>query len=577
MVPQRAPAGTTASEIEVFELIRGAANSEDYVCLHSLGIAQHMRKEYAETDFVLIGPPGVFCLEVKGGNVQRKAGTWEIGWPGKTYTSVEGPFKQAQSSRWALIEYLSQRLKLNIRHQFIFGWGVIFPNIIFNWEDPEWDNRVVYDQRDKQASFVCYAERLEHYFRERLEETDRTQPPRLRSNRIHEIVGYLRKDFDVVQSLKGLLAESERELITLSSEQYRVLDLALNDDNPRILCIGGAGAGKTLIAMEAARRLARSGKRILLLCFNNNLDRFLRLDAAEAGQNITISTVHLFFAEIIRKGGFGSQLAGAREAVSSDQFFSQVYPNLFESAAAALIEENQFPQFDGIIIDEAQDVLETSIFNCLDLVLHNGFSSGRWLICLDNGLQAGVYGRMNEDVLAQLKSFGATTVLLSENYRNPKNIVAEMCVLTGAFKPTCKRELQSPVDYRVYTNEKEQGKKLRALLIELLHDGVQPNLITVLSSKNKVDACITRYPPDVGKPIYFLDFESGKCPNDAITAGTVSGFKGLENEFIILTDLPATAQLSDWARSVLYVGMTRARTKLYVLVDNTFLQVRSKI
>jgi hypothetical protein len=152
-----------------------------------------------------------------------------------------------------------------------------------------------------------------------------------------------------------------------------------------------------------------------------------------------------------------------------------------------------------------------------------------------------------------------------------------MCVLTKVSKPICRRELQSRVDYRLYANEKEQGKKLRALLVELLHDGVQPHLITVLSPRNKDDACVTRYPPDIGKPIHFLDFEGGQCQKDAITAATISGFKGLENEFIILSDLPSITQMTDWARSALYVGMTRARTKLYALVDNTFLHARSQI
>lgn len=577
MMPHHVPAETTASEKEVFELIRSAERSADYICLHSLGIARHRRKEYAETDFVLIGPPGIFCLEVKGGHVHRNAGTWEIGWPGKTYTSLEGPFKQAQSARWALIEYLNQNLTFNLRKHSVFGWGVIFPDIIFSQKDPEWDNRVVYDQRDKISSFVNYAERLAEYFRSRIEETAKVQPPRLTPSRSREVVGCLRRDFDLVQSIKGLLAESERELLTLSSDQFRVLDLALNDDNPRIVCIGGAGSGKTVVAMEAARRLAESGKHVLLLCFNHNLDRFLRLDASNSSAPVSVSTVHRFFTDIIRRGGFGGQLASARKDRSADELFSTVYPNLFESAAAVLVEEGSLPQFDTLVIDEAQDVLEPGIVNCLDLILEKGFSGGRWLICLDNGLQAGMYGRLDQSLLARLKSFGTTTVLLNENFRNPKNVVTEMCALTGASRPICKRELPSNVDYRAYGSENEQAKKLRALLVELLRDGVHPRHITILSATMRDRACVTRYPPEVGKPIHFLDSDSHNCPEDAITAATISGFKGLENEFVILSDLPPITQKTDWVRSIFYVGMTRARTKLFALVDNNFLQYRGHL
>ncbi|WP_233354334.1 hypothetical protein, partial [Vibrio cholerae] len=88
----------------------------------------------------------------------------------------------------------------------------------------------------------------------------RDVPPRLPVQRRDEYVRVLRGDIDVVQSLAGLLIESERELIALSADQHRVLDYALNENNPRLLCDGAAGSGKTLIALEAARRLDAAGK-----------------------------------------------------------------------------------------------------------------------------------------------------------------------------------------------------------------------------------------------------------------------------------------------------------------------------
>jgi hypothetical protein len=195
---------------------------------------------------------------------------------------------------------------------------------------------------------------------------------------------------------------------------------------------------------------------------------------------------------------------------------------------------------------------------------------------MDTCLQAGVYGQLNDKVLERLKSFGAMTVLLKENYRNPKKIVDEMCAITGASEPVCKRELLSDTEYRAYASDAEQGKKLRALLVELLREGISARHITVLSGSNRERSVVMRYPPNVGKPIYFLDSDAGLCPDDAITAGTISGFKGLENDFVILTDLPNVWK-SDWAKSVYYVGMTRARTKLFALVDGAFLSARAQL
>jgi len=117
MLPDRLPNDTPAAEVTMFELIRDAKELEPYFCLHSLGIARHRRKDYAEADLIVVGPLGVFCLEVKGGHVVRKGGTWTIGWPGgKTYESNEGPFVQSEGVRWALLDFLNKYIGPNVRN-----------------------------------------------------------------------------------------------------------------------------------------------------------------------------------------------------------------------------------------------------------------------------------------------------------------------------------------------------------------------------------------------------------------------------------------------------------------------------
>jgi hypothetical protein len=56
----------------------------------------------------------------------------------------------------------------------------------------------------------------------------------------------------------------------------------------------------------------------------------------------------------------------------------------------------------------------------------------------------------------------------------------------------------------------------------------------------------------------------GTATLQSITWSTVSGFKGLENDVIIVAGL--TDIESDWHRGVAYVGMSRARTRLHVLI-----------
>ena len=67
-----APAVNSSAERRIFDWFRDAPGTEDWVILHSLGIATHNKVLYGETDFFAIIPgAGVFALEVKGGRVRR--------------------------------------------------------------------------------------------------------------------------------------------------------------------------------------------------------------------------------------------------------------------------------------------------------------------------------------------------------------------------------------------------------------------------------------------------------------------------------------------------------------------------
>jgi hypothetical protein len=571
MYPPRLPVKANRGEAEMFYLIRDAEGSDDYSCLHSVGLVSHSDKEFAEADFVVVGPAGVFCIEAKGGNVVRSNGLWTIGPEGSTYTSTEGPFAQAEKTTHPLRKHLEAEIGLR-RNDYLLGWGTAFPHIAFRVRSPEWDPEVVYDERDKDFSFVRYLERLERHFRDRRTSLGRPVPPRLTPAVISQIIATLRGDFELVPTVRGLIGDSKRELVSLSAAQFGVLDYALHDRNPRIICDGSAGTGKTVIAAEAARRLTATGKKVLFLCFNTQLQRFLAADTLASAEAVRVSTVYGFMSDLIRKGGFEQQL---RSSESAQERYSRIIPDLFEKAAYALLEEDELPRYDAIIVDEAQDVLNGPVMNCLDLVLAGGFRTGSWMIFLDSGAQSDIYGRMDRGVLETLRASSPAEFILRENFRNPKAVVTELCEVTGSEMPVCRRVLQSTVDYRLCSDEREQGRKLKALLVELLRDGVPPTAITILSAKTSSEACVTRHPPDIGKMIWQLD-ETGPCPLEAISAASISAFKGLENEVIILTDVPHLDPMSGWARAVLYVGMTRARSKLYMLVDGGFLDARTR-
>lgn len=60
----------------------------------------------------------------------------------------------------------------------------------------------------------------------------------------------------------------------------------------------------------------------------------------------------------------------------------------------------------------------------------------------------------------------------------------------------------------------------------------------------------------------------GPATLQTITQSTVSGFKGLENVVILVVGF--TDIESDWPRGLAYVGMSRARTRLHVIIIDAY-------
>ena len=83
------------------------------------------------------------------------------------------------------------------------------------------------------------------------------------------IAALLRGDFDKAVAISVQIKYAEEELIKLTNEQYRCVDQL--DDNKRCLIEGGAGTGKTLLAIEEAKKAVASGLRVALFCYNKNL------------------------------------------------------------------------------------------------------------------------------------------------------------------------------------------------------------------------------------------------------------------------------------------------------------------
>src|SRR5206468_2251195 len=95
------------------------------------------------------------------------------------------------------------------------------------------------------------------------------------------------------------LDERDEVLVQLTREQARVINFL--DEQPHAAIIGAAGTGKTLLAIEKARRLASPTETVLFLCYNSALREHLVRHHAQP--NVQYQTFHGFAREIVGHGG----------------------------------------------------------------------------------------------------------------------------------------------------------------------------------------------------------------------------------------------------------------------------------
>ena len=186
-----------------------------WAALHSVGIARHRRKPWAEADFVLVGPGGVFVLEVKGGSVQRIDRRWMTN--GKPLN--QSPIEQAAGAAAALYADLSERLPA-VRAAVV-GHCVCFPDVRFVVGGAEVEHDLVYDADDGAKPFDAFVARVADHWRQRLTAIKGRPPRPLSPNDVAAVVDLLAPDFDLVRSLRGETADAIRDLVRLTDEQIQ--------------------------------------------------------------------------------------------------------------------------------------------------------------------------------------------------------------------------------------------------------------------------------------------------------------------------------------------------------------------
>ena len=532
MVPPAIAAGSKDDpELRVFKLIE-EETPDGWVGLHHVGVPRHRYKPIGEIDFIVISDLGVFSLEVKGGAVGCRDGVWYAG----KRDLKESPFMQVGSASAAL------RNETQDLQPYLSGYGCVFPECVFSVESEEVLPEVVYDESNYGAGFRAYIERLAEYWRGRY---PKAKP--LDARAIARVQKALRPDFDLVESIMPSVRESKRSLVAYTDQQRRAIAGLREQD--RVVVRGGAGTGKTLIAINEACRLADSGARTLLTCYSKALAAHLRLRLDQA--NLTVEHSDKLISRLIAEGETAGMVP--RDASDEDRF--AVYRPLAAIEAASRLQMEE--SFDAIVIDEGQDLLTQGRLDVLSCLLRGGIEAGAWRVFWDQQQAILLGADANLQHLHDYESYP-----LDINCRNTKEIAEQVQYLSGiTADEVAFTEGPRTVD-REWDNAKGQSKVARACIKDWLDRGVPPEAITILSPRRFESSAAVS---DVGIGVRIRD-RSGEPPEDepgVIRFSTIQSFKGLESDAVILADVDDLD--SDTARGLLYVGASRARTLLAVL------------
>ena len=540
-----------------------AADTTGWTVLHSLDIAHHRRQKEGEIDFLIVAPGlGVLALEVKGCHeLHRSEGLWYYG--ADAAGDPRGPFKQASEA----MHSVRARLCKHRPHLLgvLFQSAVCFPFLPFTEPSEEWQPWQVVDAGKLEARSIgdCILAVLAQA-RERTASLHQTwfdaaaaEPTTAQCD---EIVRVLRPDYESYESPKSRAQRTDEEIRYYTELQFDALDHMRRMS--RVVFDGPAGTGKTLLALEAARRAHASGRRALLLCFNRPLAEWLREQAAGVAETTTVSD-HMVRAAGIPSGS--PQLEGGRD------FWDVELPRL---ACDGLIERP--PDYDELIVDEAQDVLRHQFLDVLDLSLGGGIQNGTWRVFGDFGHQA-IYGdSVDLDAFRDGAGGGCGVYELDENCRNSPAVAALACSgggIAAGYARVLRADDGEAPSVRFYAGAAQQRELLCAALERLASAGFTGPQVAVLSTRSDAHCMAAtldgqpwrdRVVPLVREGPHgpVVDLHSGRT-----RYASVHRFKGLEARAVVLTDVDRLDRPRE--RDLFYIGATRATQRLIVLAHES--------
>ncbi|WP_251140930.1 NERD domain-containing protein [Cellulomonas dongxiuzhuiae] len=203
-----------------------------------------------EIDLLVVWPGlGVAAIEVKGGHVTRTDGQW---WQGSgAGRHPLNPVRQVQDAKHTLLALLRRQGLAAALTRTAHLVALPHTYLPGDWDAPELPRTMLLDRAD-----VADGGSAVHLVRRAIDEHGAGHAP-LDEPAAEALVEWLTGGFPSQAETLAVAAEYEDHLDRLTREQAHAMRFL--DAVPRVHVVGGAGTGKTWLALEHAHRRARAG------------------------------------------------------------------------------------------------------------------------------------------------------------------------------------------------------------------------------------------------------------------------------------------------------------------------------
>ncbi len=606
MIPPEIPNDAPESEKIIFKNLMHAPQARDWVVFHSSYVENPKNStKPREIDFIILIPDicAVICLEVKGGSYRIRNGQW-YRFPSNEL--IISPLDQAKTAMFALKNefgdsYFSRDSLLAL------GCAVVLTDAKTS-KDLRRHVALLIESRDaRDPDRLC--EILKEYAEELPSRAAKEQLNKPIASQLAQVaLDNLRRELEppdmTITTKPETIFRSDLEtrrpqLIRLTDDQLNSLKrVKLND---RCVIDGAAGTGKTVLAMKLAKQQYEKGESVALLCSNPYLSlRFMKWAdtlSSESGGRIVAGTPatlpSIIFSEDnellamhLQRLKDSPELEGTLKLGYLDDGWQQFIEDTVED-----LEQD----FDYLIVDEAQNLCDEVFLKLMNALLKDGLINGRWTMFGDFTNQNIVSPDRSSNGTDTLKHFGLnwSNDVLETNCRNTHEIAETVAKLVDINSPPISGVHGPLVQIEYFSSEMELEEVLDRLIGSLKSRDFFSRQIILLTSSDNTDFNAAR-PYGGWGLLNIRELQSAESPKDSedvlvldqlapdntLRYSDVYDFQGLESEVAILV-LPVSENQTVLAggailphhehlRRILYTGMSRAKTMLIVVANESY-------